>query len=136
MFVFCPFAIKAQTFDQNEADTLKSDKESLVQIAFRKVAQSDLLGGVSVVNVEELTKKNYNTYSLDNMQAYIGGWNGNSLWGMDSDNAGYLVLVDGIPRVANNVLPSEIDQITFLKGAQAVVLYGSRAAKGVIYIKR
>jgi TonB-dependent Receptor Plug Domain. len=44
------------------------------------------------------------------------------------------VLVDGIPRVANNVLPSEIDQITFLKGAQAVVLYGSRAAKGVIYI--
>jgi hypothetical protein len=45
------------------------------------------LGGVSVVNVEELTKKNYNTYSLDNMQAYIGGWNGNSLWGMDADNA-------------------------------------------------
>lgn len=134
MFVFCPFATKAQTLDQNEADSLKSDKESLVQIAFRKVAQSDLLGGVSVVNVEELSKKNYNTYSLDNMQAYIGGWNGNSLWGMDADNAGYLVLVDGIPRVANNVLPSEIDQITFLKGAQAVVLYGSRAAKGVIYI--
>lgn len=134
MFAFCPFMVKAQTFSQNEADTLKSDKEPLVQVAFRKVAQQDLLGGVSVVNVEELTKKNYNTYSLENMQGYIGGWNGSSLWAMDSENAGYLVLVDGIPREANNVLPSEIDQITFLKGAQAVVLYGSRAAKGVIYI--
>lgn len=134
MFVFCPFVTKAQTSVQNETDTLKSDNEPLVQIAFRKVAQRDLLGGVSVVNVEELTKKNYNTYSLDNMQGYVGGWNGSSLWAMDADNAGYLVLVDGIPRDANNVLPSEIDQISFLKGAQAVVLYGSRAAKGVIYI--
>ena len=57
-----------------------------------------------------------------------------SLWGMDANNAGYFVLVDGVPRDANNVLPTEIDQITFLKGASAVVLYGSRAAKGVVYI--
>lgn len=60
----------------------------------------------------------------------VSGWNGSSLWGMDS----YLVLVDGVPRDANNVMPSEIQDITFLKGASAVVLYGSRAAKGVIYI--
>src|SRR5687768_6420366 len=46
----------------------------------------------------------------------------------------YLVLIDGIPRDANNVMPTEIQQITFLKGAAAVVLYGSRAAKGVVYI--
>ena len=37
--------------------------------------------------------------------------------GMDGDNAGYLVLVDGVPRDANNVMPSEIAQISFLKGA-------------------
>lgn len=59
-----------------------------------------------------------------------GGWNGNSLWGMSE----YLVLVDGAPRDINNVKPSEIDKITFLKGAQAVVLYGSRAAKGVVLV--
>lgn len=58
----------------------------------------------------------------------------NSLWGMDGDNAGYLVLVDGVPRDADNVMPSEIAQISFLKGAQAVVLYGSKAAKGAIVI--
>lgn len=130
MFVLFPFLMEAQTLAENETDSLNTDKDQLVQVSYRKVAQSDLLGGVSVVNLEELMKKNYNTYSLDNMQGYIGGWNGNSLWGMGE----YLVLVDGIPRDANNVVPTEIEQITFLKGASAVVLYGSRAAKGVVYI--
>lgn len=45
-----------------------------------------------------------------------------------------LVLVDGVPRDANNVMPTEIEQISFMKSAASVVLYGSRAAKGVIYI--
>lgn len=135
-FIFCamlavPAMIPAgaQVMAENETDSLKAN-DPLVQVAYRKVSQSDLLGGVSVINIKELTDKNYNTYSLDNMQGYIGGWNGNSLWGMDS----YLVLVDGVPREINNVLPEEIDQMTFLKGASAVVLYGSRAAKGVILV--
>lgn len=125
-----PFFMNAQITAENETDTIITSNDPLVQVSYRKVAQSDILGGVSVVNLEELTKKNYNTYSLDNMQGYIGGFTGNSLWGMGE----YLVLVDGIPRAANNVLPTEIEQISFLKSASAVVLYGSRAAKGVIYI--
>lgn len=131
VFAFSSFHfVEAQTTTANETDSTKNANNSMVQVAYRKVPQSNLLGGVSVVNIENLTKKNYNTYSLDNMQGYVGGWNGNSLWGMD----GYLVLVDGVPRDANNVSPTEIEQITFLKGASAVVLYGSRAAKGVVYI--
>ena len=105
-------------------------QDSLVRIAYRKIAKEDMPVGVSAIDIEELTKKNYNTYSLDNMQGYIGGWSGNNLWAMDE----YLVLVDGVPRNANNVLPTEIKEITFLKGASAVVLYGSRAAKGVVLI--
>lgn len=130
-----PSYVGAQSVAENETDSLNA-ADPLVQVAFRKVAQSDLLGGVSVVNMAEAIKKDYNTdlNSLDNMEGYIGGWNGNSLWGMDGDNAGYLVLIDGVPRAANNVSPSEIEQITFLKSAAAVVLYGSRAAKGAIYI--
>lgn len=112
------------------SDSLSVAEEELVQVAYRKVNKKDLLGGVSSVNVEELMKKDYFTYSLDGMENMVSGWNGSSLWGMDS----YLVLVDGVPRDANNVMPSEIKDITFLKGASAVVLYGSRAAKGVIYI--
>ena len=129
MLLASPFTMNAQTA---ENDTLSS--EQLVNVAYRQVAQDEIIGSVAVVNYEELTEKNYNTYSLDNMQAYVSGWNGNSLWGMDGDNAGYLVLIDGVPREANNVLPTEIAQVTFLKSAQAVVLYGSRAAKGAILI--
>ena len=101
-----------------------------MNVAFRSVPQEDLLGGVSVLDYEELAAKNNNTYSLDNMQGYVSGFNGASLWGQTD----YLVLVDGVPREANNVKPDEIAQVTFMKGAQAVVLYGSRAAKGVILI--
>src|SRR5574344_2351725 len=127
--VFLPFSLNAEAEAADNNDSLKSN-DKLVQVAFQKVSQSELLGGVSVLDYKDLTKKNYNTYSLDNMQGYVGGWNGASLWGMDS----YLVIVDGVPRDANNVIPSEIDQITFLKAASAVVLYGSRAAKGAIII--
>ncbi|MCH5312659.1 MAG: SusC/RagA family TonB-linked outer membrane protein [Prevotella sp.] len=115
---------------------------TLVNVAFRKVAQEDIMGGVSTLNYRELTDKNYNTYSLDNMQGYVAGFNGSGMWGLEgsseysADNVpnGMLVLIDGVPRQANNVQPSEIEEITFLKGAQAVVLYGSRAVKGAVLI--
>ncbi|MCD8556149.1 MAG: TonB-dependent receptor plug domain-containing protein [Bacteroides graminisolvens] len=107
-------------------DSLANPK---VNVAFRTVDQKNLMGGVSVVDIEKLTDKNYSTYSLDNMQALVGGYNG-QLWNMGDA----LVLIDGVPRDANNVMPTEIEQITFLKGASALVLYGSRASKGVILI--
>jgi TonB-linked SusC/RagA family outer membrane protein len=129
--LFCfPLLVDAQTVTENETDSINTSKDQLVQVAFRKVAPGNILGGVSVVNLEEITNKNYNVYSLDNLQGYIGGWNGSSIWGM----SGVLILVDGVPRDADNVVPSEIEQITFLKGANAVALYGTYAAKGVIYI--
>jgi len=101
-----------------------------VQVAFRKAAPQDLAGYVPVVNMEELMRQNYLTYPLDGMEALAPGFNGNSLWGMGS----YLLLIDGVPRDIGNVMPTEIAQISFLKGVEAVALYGSRAAKGVICI--
>lgn len=74
MLAAVPAFANAQAADRDEIDSLANEKDQMVQVAFRKVARKDLLGGVSVVNVEELTKKNYNTYSLDNMQGYVGGW--------------------------------------------------------------
>jgi TonB-linked SusC/RagA family outer membrane protein len=103
-------------------------KDSLVNVAFGTVAKNDLLGAVSIVNVSDLMKKDYSTYSLDGLQSFVGGYNGN-VWGQTA-----LVLVDGIPRDASNIRSSEIESISVLKGASAVVLYGSRAAKGVILI--
>ncbi|MDR1003421.1 MAG: SusC/RagA family TonB-linked outer membrane protein [Prevotellaceae bacterium] len=100
-----------------------------VQVAFRTADRQDILGGISVINVADLTNKAYTTGSLDFVENVVGGVNGN-IWGMSE----YLVVIDGMVRDANNVLPSEIEQITILKGAAAVVLYGSRASKGVIQI--
>ena len=119
-------------FAQAGADTVavSGDSAYMVNTAFRKVAQDDLLTGISVVNVDEMLNSNYTTYSLTNMVSLANGWNGSKIWGMDD----YLVLIDGMPREANNVMPSEIAQISFLKGANAVALYGSRAAKGVMLI--
>lgn len=108
-----------------QADTLQK-----VQVAFRSIDRSDLLGGVSVIDMKEMSEKAYTNYSLSLINNVVGGFNGN-IWGNNGD---YLVVIDGMVRDANNVLPHEIDQITILKGASAVVLYGPRAAKGVISI--
>lgn len=120
-------------------DSLVAKKK--VHVAFGEKDADHLLGGISYVDVEELQKKDYMTSSLEDMYALVGGWNGGNLWGMDNDRLDTndnsnlpLVIIDGVKRPSNNVLPSEIEQITFLKGAQAVILYGAKGAKGAILI--
>ena len=120
------FALLSQGVMAQESADTRADS---INVAFRKSDVRDVIVPVSKVNVSELMEKNYNTYSLDNMQALTAGYNG-QLWNQGEA----LVLIDGVPRDANNVLPTEIEDITFMKGASAVVLYGSRAAKGAILI--
>lgn len=119
-------AIVAQGAAAQEVVAVDTTK---VHIAFREVEAKDVVGGTSQVNVEELSKMRWSTYSLSDMQSFVGGYNG-QLW----NQGDALVLVDGVPRDANNVLPSEIATISFLKSAQATVLYGSKGSKGVILI--
>ena len=132
-----PLAVNAQIADA--ADTITAKKK--VHVAFRDKDADQLLGGISYIDMEELQKKNHTKTSLEDMYGLIGGWNGHNLWGMDNDRLDTnddgdlpLVIIDGVKRPSNNVLPSEIEQITFLKSAQAVVLYGAKAAKGAILI--
>jgi len=124
--IYCFFLVM---FLLNLAGTKAQErKDSLVNVAFGTVAKKDVLGAVSTVNVSDLMNKDYSTYSLDGLQSFIGGYNGN-VWGQSA-----LVLVDGIPRDASTIRSSEVESVTVLKDASAVVLYGSRAAKGVILI--
>ena len=141
MLAVSPLTVNAQLADDVEdaADTIVVKKK--VHVAFRDKDPDHLLGGISYVDMEELQKKDYTMGSLEDMYALVGGWDGNHLWGMDNDRLDTndnsnlpLVIIDGVKRPSNNVLPSEIEQITFLKGAQAVVLYGAKAAKGAILI--
>ena len=136
MLAASPLMVNAQTAEK--ADTTAKKK---VHVAFRDKDADHLLGGVSYIDMEELQKKDYTVGSLDDLYGLVGGWNGSNLWGMDNDELDTndngnlpLVIIDGVKRPSNNVLPSEIEQVTFLKGAQAVVLYGAKAAKGAILI--
>ena len=136
MLAASPMTVNAQTADDADSTVVKKK----VHVAFRDVDADHLLGGVSYIDMEELSKKDYTQSSLEDLNGLIGGWNGTNLWGQDTErletNDGNmpLVIIDGVKRPSNNVLPSEIEQITFLKGAQAVVLYGSKGAKGAILI--
>ena len=104
--------------------------DSVINVAFRPIPRKNVLGGVSVINVPELLKKNYAAYSLDNLQSFVGGYTGNgNLWGQ-----GALILVDGVPRQAADVRLVEVESITVLKAASAIVQYGGTASKGVILI--
>ena len=142
IFLLALFAASSLTVyaqDADETDSLLAIKK--VHVAFRDQAPDHLLGGISYVDMEELQKKDYTMSSLEDMYALVGGWNGNNLWGMDNerldnnDNSNLpLIIIDGVKRPSNNVLPSEIEQVTFLKGAQAVILYGPKGAKGAILI--
>jgi len=137
MMAATPLTAGAQTADGADSTVVKKK----VHVAFRDVDADHLLGGISYVDMEELSKKDYTQSSLEDLMGLVGGWNGNNLWGMDNerldnnDNGNLpLVIIDGVKRPSNNVLPSEIESITFLKGAQAVVLYGSKGSKGAIVI--
>ena len=141
IFLFAMMAssltVNAQAVD--EGDSLVVKKK--VHVAFGEKDADHLLGGISYIDTEELQKKDYMMSSLEDMYALVGGWNGNNLWGMDNDRLDTndngnlpLIIIDGVKRPSNNVLPSEIEQITFLKGAQAVILYGAKGAKGAILI--
>lgn len=121
--------VAAQETLADIVEAIQPDTLEKVQVAFRSIDQRDLLGGVSVVDMKEMSEKAYTNGSFGFIDNVVGGFNGN-IWG----NNEHLVVVDGMVRDANNVLPHEIDQITLLKGAAAVVLYGPRAAKGVISI--
>jgi len=100
-----------------------------VKGAFQTKKRKDLMGGVSAVNMPAVLEENFITNPLDGMEAYVGGFHGN-MWGNNS----YLTLVDGVPRDLASVMPTEIAQMTFLKGVNAIVLYGSRGAKGVLLV--
>lgn len=114
---------------EEKVDSTVAYNPDKVNVAFRTVDKQDLMGAVSVVDMVAMSQKNYTTYSLDNMSSYVGGYTG-ELWRQGTP----LILIDGVPRDAGNIHPNEIEQITYLKSAQGIALYGSRGAKGVILI--
>lgn len=102
-----------------------------VNIAFKQVDSKDLPGTINVVNPSEYLPFNFDRDVVNGLSGQIGGITGsNNIWGME----GALVMIDGIARSYNDIEMDEIEQVSYLKGVNAVVLYGSTAAKGVVLI--
>lgn len=116
-----------QTGTSYSKNTPATGSDSLVHIAYRTVDRKDLPGAVSVLNPPQYLDRHFGTYPLEGVDAFIGGSN---LWNIGTA----LTLVDGVPRAIADITTNEIEQISFLKGANAVALYGSRGANGVILI--
>lgn len=109
----------------------KDNEDYIVNLLNRKVNRKDLPGAISVVIPEEYIGYDYSLTTQDGMSGRIAGLLGsNNIWGLE--NA--LILIDGVARDINDITFNEIEQITVLKGVNAVALYGSHAAKGAILI--
>ncbi|MCL6102630.1 MAG: SusC/RagA family TonB-linked outer membrane protein [Bacteroidetes bacterium] len=113
---------------------LMGEKDN-VHIAFGTVKRGDLTGDVSVVEPDEFVDYDNSQYVPDALAGRIPGMFGsNNIRGLGDA----MVVLDGIPRYSRisdiNINMEEIDQVTVLKDASAVALYGAQARNGVIII--
>lgn len=117
--------LQAQEITENLPQT---SPDSSIHVAFGKTKERDVLGAITSLDVSALLDKSYSTYSLEYLESFVGGYTGNT-WGQTP-----LILVDGIPRRAEDVRMVEVESITVLKDASSVALYGSAGSKGAILI--
>ena len=109
--------------------------------------QKNLVGAISSTTGGELSS--YPDFSLSNtLQGRIAGLtvrsNVNGLGNNTStlyirglhakDNNAAIVVVDGIERSMDDIIPEEVETVNVLKDATAKILYGSRAANGVVVV--
>src|SRR5690606_35079880 len=130
---------------------LKESNESLeevVVVGYGTQKKVNLTGSVSVLDGEDLAKRQVSSTSLAlqgaapgvtiRQQSGVPGGDGGSIniRGIGSINAGQnpLILVDNVEMSLDAVDPNNIESISVLKDAAASAVYGSRAANGVILV--
>lgn len=106
-----------------------------VAIAFGTIKRSKLTGNVSTIKPSTFIEYDNSQNVTDAVLGRVAGLTGTSnLHGLG--NA--MVVLDGIPRYSSlgavDINVEEIAQISILKDASAVALYGSQARNGVIII--
>jgi TonB-linked SusC/RagA family outer membrane protein len=120
-------SLKSTPFMMGEKDNVK--------VAFGTVKKADLLGDISVIKPSEFIEYDNTQYVPDAITGRVPGLFGsNNIRGLGDA----MVVLEGIPRYSKisdiNLNMEEIDQITILKDAGAVALYGTQARNGVIVI--
>lgn len=100
--------------------TIKSDALEKQPIVTMKDALAGLAPGLTVVKSSGQPGSSNPSITVRG----VGTW----------QNAGPLVLVDGMSMSIADVMPNDIESISVLKDAASSAIYGSRAANGVILI--
>jgi TonB-linked SusC/RagA family outer membrane protein len=152
------FGYATQTINLNERtfpnqislikSLLFSSTSNVINLPLNKVTtQRELVGAVSKVSGDELKK--YPDLSLSNtLQGKLSGLyvrstsnglgnNVSNLYvrGLQRGGGdGSLVLVDGIERPLDFINPNEIENVEVLKDASTKIIYGPRAANGVVLV--
>jgi len=118
-----------------------------VDVAFRKVNPTEIVGAVSVVDAVEVNSKDNTIWTNNVLNGRTLGMLGSTsirglginintadITGTGTESGNALFIVDGLPRDINNLRFSEIESISVLRDVNAAVLYGSAAVNGVVLI--
>ncbi len=128
-------------------DKSNTNLDDVVVIGYGTQRRRDVTGSVSTVSAKDLLLVNNFNAVLQGRVAGVVVQNGGNPGanavvrirgvGTLADNNQPLYIINGLPveRLDANLNPNDIESITVLKDAEAVSLYGSKAANGVIVIE-
>lgn len=135
-----------QTIRLTHEGYLSGERDMLERLDGGSTSQHDLTAAIGRVDVEKMRSyPDLNiTTSLQGQAAGLIvrstngglGYNGADLYirGLHSDGTKAIVVIDGIERPLDDLTAEEIESIQVLKDAPAKVLYGPRAANGVLLV--
>ncbi|MBE9598572.1 TonB-dependent receptor [Pedobacter sp. MC2016-24] len=132
--------------------TLSGDKllDQVVVVGYGTAKKKDLTGGLAIVGKEQLSMVSTPNL-MDRLVGQVAGFSittGNAAPGAAqtllirgensiSANNSPLIILDGIPYSGSlaDIDPNNVENLSILKDASAVAIYGSRASNGVILIQ-
>ncbi len=134
--VICVTGLFAQDMQRGvatpEQGSAQVDSSKTVYLPFGKSPAGLIASDVTVIRPEELLRYDNIATVEDLINGRVPGlFGGVNLRGMGDA----LILIDGVPRSLSSVRLREIEQISVLKDANAAMLYGVQAKRGVILIK-
>lgn len=143
-------AVEDRTNFDVQLDLDLTELDEVVVVGYGVQKKDDLTGSVAVVDVDEMTKANYNTFDKA-LQGRAAGVHVMSTSGRPGQRAAIkirgigsisqdtepLYVIDGMPVDKEAIVTlnsSDIESLQVLKDASATAIYGARGANGVILI--
>lgn len=141
-------SVKNQTSLTIELNLVNNELNTIVVTGYTRERKKDLIGAVSVVNVDNMNKQS-TANPIKGLQGQVPGVFISSDGGPSGSGTSILIrgigtlnstqplyVIDGVPTIAgmHELNANDIESMQVLKDASAASIYGSRAANGVIII--